>query len=158
MLHSRGVEIMVGLFVAAGLAALFMLAMKVSNLTVMNDDPGYTITARFENISGLKVRSPVTVAGVRVGRVTAIDFDPKTFQAVVSINISNEYNQLPLDSSAAIYTAGLLGEQYVGLEPGGDFEVLKDGDEIMLTQSAIILEQMIGQLLFSKSSESDGQP
>jgi phospholipid/cholesterol/gamma-HCH transport system substrate-binding protein len=155
MMHSRTVEIWVGLFIAAGLAALFMLAMQVSNLTVVNDDAGYTITARFENISGLKVRSPVTVAGVRVGRVTKIDFDPKTFQAVVYMNISGKYNQLPKDSSASIFSAGLLGEQYVSLEPGGDFEVLKDGDEIMLTQSALILEQVIGQFLFSKASEGD---
>jgi phospholipid/cholesterol/gamma-HCH transport system substrate-binding protein len=157
MLHSRTVEIWVGLFIAAGLAALFMLAMQVSNLTVINDDEGYAITARFENISGLKVRSPVTVAGVRVGRVTDIGFDPKTFQAVVTMNISGDYNELPLDTSASIYTSGLLGEQYVGLEPGGDIEVLKEGDEIMLTQSALILEQMIGQFLFSKASEGDSQ-
>lgn len=153
MLHSRTVEIWVGLFIAAGMAALFMLAMQVSNLTVVNDDDGYNVTARFENISGLKVRSPVTVAGVRVGRVTNIGFDPKTFQAVVTMNISTTYDVLPLDTSAAIYTAGLLGEQYIGLEPGGDFEVLKDGDEVMLTQSAIVLEQMIGQLLFSQSQD-----
>ncbi|HEY9148054.1 MAG TPA: outer membrane lipid asymmetry maintenance protein MlaD [Gammaproteobacteria bacterium] len=157
MLQSRTVEIWVGLFIAAGMAALFMLAMQVSNLTVINDDAGYSVTARFENISGLKVRSPVTMAGVRLGRVTDISFDPKTFQAVVTMNISNRYKDLPLDTSAAIYTSGLLGEQYVGLEPGGDFEVLKDGDEIMLTQSAVILEQMIGQLLFSKTTEGEGQ-
>lgn len=155
MLHSRTVEIWVGLFIAAGMAALFMLAMQVSNLTVVNDDDGYNITARFDNISGLKVRSPVSVAGVRVGRVTDIGFDPKTFQAVVTMNINSQYKELPLDTSASIFTSGLLGEQYVGLEPGGDFEVLKDGDEIMLTQSAIVLEQLIGQLLFSKASEGD---
>ena len=155
MMHSRTVEIWVGLFIAAGLAALFMLAMQVSNLTVVNDDKGYTITARFENISGLKVRSPVTVAGVRVGRVTNIGFDPKTFQAVVTMNISGKYDQLPKDSSASIFTAGLLGEQYVSLEPGGDIDVLKNGDEIMLTQSALVLEQLIGQFLFSKASEGD---
>ncbi|MCW8827546.1 MAG: outer membrane lipid asymmetry maintenance protein MlaD [Gammaproteobacteria bacterium] len=157
MLQSRSVEIWVGLFIAAGMAALFMLAMQVSNLTVMNDDAGYSVTARFENISGLKVRSPVTMAGVRIGRVTGIGFDPKTFQAVVTMNISSSYNELPLDTSAAIYTSGLLGEQYVGLEPGGDFEVLKEGDEIMLTQSAIILEQMIGQFLFSQGAESESK-
>ncbi|MCW9089297.1 MAG: outer membrane lipid asymmetry maintenance protein MlaD [Gammaproteobacteria bacterium] len=157
MLQSRSVEIWVGLFIAAGMAALFMLAMQVSNLTVMNDDAGYSVTARFENISGLKVRSPVTMAGVRIGRVTGIGFDPKTFQAVVTMNISSSYNELPLDTSAAIYTSGLLGEQYVGLEPGGDFEVLKEGDEIILTQSAIILEQMIGQFLFSQGAESESK-
>jgi len=157
MLHSRTVEIWVGLFVAAGLAALFMLAMKVSNLTVVSEGEGYNVTARFENISGLKVRSAVTMAGVRIGRVTNIGFDPKTFEAVVTLHIDGKYNQLPLDTSASIFTAGLLGEQYVGLEPGGDMEVLKDGDEITLTQSALILEQMIGQFLFSKASEGDSK-
>lgn len=151
MMQVRTVEIWVGVFVAAGLAALFMLAMQVSNLTVVGDDQGYTIKARFENISGLKVRSPVTVAGVRVGRVTAIDFDPQTFQAVVSMRIGAAYNQLPLDTSAAVLTSGLVGEKYVGLEPGGDMDVLQDGGEIMLTQSTLVLEQMIGKFLFDKA-------
>ena len=155
MMQSRTVEIWVGLFIAAGMAALFMLAMQVSNLTVVSNDAGYEVTAKFENISGLKVRSPVTMAGVRIGRVTHIGFDPQTFEAVVTLNISNQYNQLPADTSASIFTAGLLGEQYVGLEPGGEMEVLKDGSEIMLTQSALILEQLIGQFLFSKASEGE---
>lgn len=151
MMQVRTVEIWVGVFVAAGLAALFMLAMQVSNLTVVGDDKGYTITARFENISGLKVRSPVTVAGVRVGRVTAIDFDSQTFQAVVSMRIGAAYDQLPVDTSAAVLTSGLVGEKYVGLEPGGDMDVLKDGGEIKLTQSTLVLEQMIGKFLFDKA-------
>lgn len=157
MMQSRTVEIWVGLFIAAGMAALFMLAMQVSNLTVVSSDEGYTVTAKFDNIGGLKVRSPVTVAGVRVGRVSNIGFDPQTFQAVVSLNISNQYNELPLDTSASIFTAGLLGEQYIGLEPGGDMEMLKQGDEIMLTQSALVLEQLIGQFLFSKASEGEAK-
>lgn len=155
MMHSRSVEIWVGLFVAAGLAALFMLAMQVSNLSVVNDDEGYEVTARFENIGGLRVRSPVTVAGVRVGRVTHIGFDPQTFEALVTLNISGQYDQLPADTSANIFTSGLLGEQYVGLEPGGDMEVLQQGSEIMLTQSALVLEQLIGQFLFSKAAEGE---
>ncbi len=155
MMNTRTVEIWVGLFIAAGMAALFMLAMQVSNLTVVSSDEGYTVTAKFDNIGGLKVRSPVTVAGVRVGRVSHIGFDPNTFQAVVSLNISNQYNALPSDSSASIFTAGLLGEQYIGLEPGGEMEMLKEGDELMLTQSALVLEQLIGQFLFSKTSEED---
>ncbi len=155
MMHSRTVEIWVGLFIAAGMAALFMLAMQVSNLTEVSGDEGYAVTARFENISGLKVRSPVTMAGVRVGRVTDIGFDPRTFEAVVTMRISNDYNQLPADTSASIFTAGLLGEQYIGLEPGGDMEVLEEGSEIILTQSALILEQIIGQFLFSKASEGE---
>ncbi len=157
MMHTRTVEIWVGLFIAAGMAALFMLAMQVSNLTVVSSDEGYTVTAKFDNIGGLKVRSPVTVAGVRVGRVSNIGFDPKTFQAVVSLNISNQYKELPADTSASIFTAGLLGEQYIGLEPGGDMEMLKEGDELMLTQSALVLEQLIGQFLFNKASEGEAK-
>lgn len=157
MMQSRTVEIWVGLFIAAGMAALFVLAMQVSNLTVVNTDEGYDVTARFENISGLKVRAPVTMAGVRIGRVTEVGFDPRTFEAVVTLHLSSQYNELPADTSASIFTAGLLGEQYIGLEPGGDMEVLKDGSEIMLTQSALILEQLIGQFLFSKAAEGEAK-
>jgi phospholipid/cholesterol/gamma-HCH transport system substrate-binding protein len=157
MMQSRTVEIWVGLFIAAGMAALFMLAMQVSNLTVVNTGEGYDVTARFENISGLKVRSPVTMAGVRIGRVTNIGFDPRSFEAVVTMHIGGQYNQLPADTSASIFTAGLLGEQYIALEPGGDMDVLKNGSEIMITQSALILEQMIGQFLFNKASEGESK-
>lgn len=153
MLNSRSVEIWVGLLVAAGLAALFVLAMQVSNLTEISDDAGYTVTARFENVSGLKVRSPVTMGGVRIGRVSGIGFDPKTFEAVVTLRISSRYNDLPADTSASVFTAGLLGEKYIGLEPGGEDAVLKDGSEIRLTQSSLVLEQLIGQFLFSKAKE-----
>jgi phospholipid/cholesterol/gamma-HCH transport system substrate-binding protein len=155
MLHSRTVEIWVGIFVAGGLAALFMLAMKVSNLTEVTGEEGYRVTARFENISGLKVRSPVTVAGVRVGRVTDIGYDPNTYEAVVTMQIGHQYDQLPLDTSASILTSGLLGEKYVGLEPGGDIEMMVQGSEIMLTQSSLVLENLIGQFLFSKATEGD---
>lgn len=157
MMHSRSVEIWVGLFIAAGLAALFMLAMQVSNLSSLTEDEGYDVTARFENIGGLKVRSPVTMAGVRVGRVSHIGFDPQSFEAVVTLHISNAYDGLPGDTSANIFTAGLLGEQYVGLEPGGEEEVLRQGSEIMLTQSALVLEQLIGQFLFSKGAEGEAK-
>ncbi|MFP5504928.1 MAG: outer membrane lipid asymmetry maintenance protein MlaD [Gammaproteobacteria bacterium] len=149
----KAIEIGVGLFVAAGLAALFMLAMQVSNLSSMSNEAGYQLVARFENVGGLKVRSPVSVGGVRVGRVASIDYDMDTFEAVVSLDISPAYDQFPTDTSARIFTAGLLGEQYVALEPGGAEEVLKDGDRIQLTQSALVLEQIIGQFLFSKASE-----
>lgn len=151
--RSRTIEVGVGLFVAAGLAALFMLAMKVSNLSAMAENEGYEVTARFENVGGLKVRSPVSVGGVRVGRVSAIDFDNQTFEAVVRLHIAAQYDQFPTDTSARIFTAGLLGEQYVALEPGGAEEILKAGDQIQLTQSALVLEQIIGQFLFSKASE-----
>jgi phospholipid/cholesterol/gamma-HCH transport system substrate-binding protein len=156
MHNSKTLEIVVGLFVALGLAALFMLAMKVSNLSTFAGSDGYNVIARFENIGGLKVRSPVTVAGVRVGRVSDVSFDNNTFEAVVTMNIGNEYNSLPTDTSASIFTAGLLGEQYISLEPGGDDKSLTSGSEIRLTQSAIVLEQIIGQFLYSHA-ESGGE-
>ena len=152
---TRTVEIGVGLFVAAGLAALFVLAMKVSNLSAFNSAGGYEIMARFENIGGLKVRAPVTAGGVRVGRVAAIGYDSERYEAVVRLAIDPAFDRLPRDTSASIFTAGLLGEQYVGLEPGGDMEVLGQGSEIMLTQSALVLEQLIGQFLFSKAAEGE---
>ncbi len=153
MLHSRSVEIWVGVFIAAGMAALFMLAMKVSNLSMATETGGYDVKAKFQNVSGLKVRSAVMASGVTVGRVTNISYDPKSFEAVVTLHIGAAYKSFPADTSASILTSGLLGEKYVGLEPGGDETVLKNGDTIQITQSAIILEQMIGQLLYSKASE-----
>lgn len=155
MKQSRNIEIAVGLFVAAGMAALFMLAMKVSNLGTMTGSDGYELTARFENVGGLKVRSPVTVAGVRIGQVSDIDYDTKTYEAVVRLVIRPEYDTIPTDTAASIYTAGLLGEQYISLEPGGDERYLQDGDELRLTQSALILEQIIGQFLFGKAAEGN---
>ncbi len=151
-MQSKSVEIMVGLFVAAGLAALFMLAMKVSNLASFSDQKGYELTAHFENIGGLKVRSPVTMSGVRVGRVSAIEYDMTSYQALVRFTIDSGINKLPKDTTASIFTAGLLGEQYMGLEPGSDDKYLKAGDEIKLTQSAVIMEQLISQLLFNKAA------
>lgn len=148
MIQSKQTEILVGLFVAAGLAALFVLAMKVSNLGSIGDDAGYQVTAHFQNIGGLKPRSPVSMAGVRVGRVSSIHLDPETYDAVVTLNIYSQYDNIPLDSSASIYTAGLLGEQYIGLEAGADDFYLADGDEITLTQPAVVLEQIIGQFLY----------
>jgi phospholipid/cholesterol/gamma-HCH transport system substrate-binding protein len=155
-MNSRLVEIWVGIFVAAGLAALFMLAMKVSNLSTYSNDEGYEIDARFEDISGLKVRSPVTMAGVTIGRVNGIRFDDQTFQAVVTLRIDDKYREvLPKDTSASIYTAGLLGEKYVGLEPGGAMKTLGQGDEIKLTQDSLVLEKLIGQFV-SKFMEDSG--
>ncbi len=149
----KAIEIGVGLFVMAGLAALFMLAMQVSNLSSMSNDEGYEIIARFENVGGLKVRSPVSVGGVRVGRVSSIEFDMETFEAIARLQLSQQYDKFPKDTSARIFTAGLLGEQYVALEPGGAEETLVAGDEIRLTQSALVLEQIIGQFLFSKAAD-----
>ena len=148
-MNTRKTEILVGLFIAAGLAALFMLAMKVSNLNIYSDDSGYEITANFENVSGLKIKSPVTMAGVRIGRVSDITFDADRFEAIVKIRIESQYNTLPKDTSASIYTAGLLGEKYVGLEAGGDEENLKDNDKLKLTQSSLVLEKLISRFVDS---------
>lgn len=156
MKQSTTLEIMVGVFVALGFAALFMLAMKVSNISSLNNEDGYQVKVHFENVGGLKVRSPVTVAGVRVGRVERIEFDEKLLEARVTLKIKRDV-RLPSDSSAGIFTAGLLGEQYVGLEPGGADTYLKEGDVIALSQSALVLEQIIGRVLFNKAAEGDAQ-
>ncbi|MGW8227933.1 MAG: outer membrane lipid asymmetry maintenance protein MlaD [Gammaproteobacteria bacterium] len=152
---TRVTEIWVGIFVAAGMAALFMLAMKVSNLSTYSGDEGYEVTARFEDVSGLKVRSPVTMSGVRIGRVKRIEFDDKALQAVVVMEIEPSHNMLPKDTSASIYTAGLLGEKYVGLEAGGDQKSLVQGDEIKLTQDSLVLEKLIGQFVSRFMTEGD---
>lgn len=156
-MNSRLVEIWVGIFVAAGTAALFMLAMQVSNLSTYANDEGYDVTARFEDASGLKVRSPVSMAGVRIGRVTGIEFDKQTLEAVVTMTIETRFDTLPKDTSASIYTAGLLGEKYVGLEPGGDEASLKQGDRVKLTQSSMVLEKLIGQFVSRFLTESDAK-
>ncbi len=154
MFQNKNIEILVGIFVAAGLAALFVLAMKVSNLSTFSDDGGYPVIARFENIGGLKVRAPVTMSGVRIGRVEEIGFDNEIFEAVVTLTINENY-KLPKDSNASIFTSGLLGEQYVALEPGGDLENMQPNDQFVITQSALVLEKMISQFLF-KTAEGGG--
>lgn len=152
MRESRTIEIWVGLFVAMGIVAVFFLAMQVSNLSDLNvDDKSYRITARFENAGSLKVKAPVTMAGVRIGRVSAIEFDKDTYEAVVEMRVDPAYDTLPIDTTANVLTAGLLGEQYIGLSPGGSEEYLKDGDEIELTQSAMVLEEVISRFLFNKA-------
>ncbi len=153
MMQSRSVQIWVGLFVVAGMAALLMLAMKVSNIRAFSSEQGYEVSANFENIGGLKVRSPVTMAGVVVGRVSKIGFDSEIYEAVVTLNIDPRYDNLPEDTSAGIFTSGLLGEQYIGLEAGGADRYLHDGDRIQLTQSAIVLEKLIGQFLVSQADK-----
>jgi phospholipid/cholesterol/gamma-HCH transport system substrate-binding protein len=155
-MQSRIVEIWVGVFVALGFAALFMLAMQVSNLSSLYADAGYEVTARFRNIGGLKVRSPIKMAGVRIGRVSRIDFDNKTYEAIVIMNIERQYDKIPTDTSAIILTAGLLGEQYIGLEAGGETEFLVKNSELnpSLTQSAVVLEQLIGKFLYNSASGS----
>ena len=139
---------------SAGIAALFMLAMKSSKLGAATIRNGYTLTARFDNVGGLKVQSPVSAGGVRVGRVTGIRYDQDKYEAEVTLVIDSRYNRFPTDTSASIFTAGLLGEQYVNLDPGGADEYLKDGDKIGLTQSALVLEQLIGRFLYSAGGGS----
>jgi phospholipid/cholesterol/gamma-HCH transport system substrate-binding protein len=156
MQHTATQDTLVGLFVAAGIAGLFFLALQVSNLSSFGEQDTYTVTASFESSGGLKVKSAVSAAGVKIGKVTAIRFDPKTYRSVVSMAIESQYNTLPEDTTASIFTAGLLGEQYVNLEAGGSEEVLKNGGSIDITQSAIILEKVIGQFLF-KSAEEKAQ-
>ena len=151
----RNLEILVGLFVLLGLAALVFVALKAANLTSFSNGDTYRLSARFDNIGGLKARAPVRSAGVVVGRVTGISLDPKTFQGVVTMEVSKGYD-FPKDSSAKILTAGLLGDQYVGLEPGGDTANLAPGDVIKQTQSAVVLENLIGQFLFNKAAEAGG--
>lgn len=146
-MNSRTIEITVGFFMLLFFAAMFLLAVKVSNLASLGGSSGYTVTAYFENIGGLKPRAPVTASGVRVGQVSKIEYDAETYRARVTLIINEQYDQLPLDTIASIFTAGLLGEQYIGLDPGGDIDYLTDGGEIEITQSALVLERLIGRVL-----------
>ena len=146
-------DLWVGIFVAIGIGALFVLALKVGNAsTTFNTGATYSIVAEFDNIGGLKVRAPVKSSGVVVGRVDDIQFDGKKFTARVTMNIDKRY-EFPKDSSVSILTSGLLGEQYLGLEAGGDRVMLKDGEIVKLTQSAVVLEKLIGQFLYNKAAE-----
>jgi len=153
MQHTSTQDTFVGLFVASGIVGLFFLALQVSNLSSFTEQDSYTVTARFENSGGLKVKSPVSAAGVKIGKVSAISFDPKTYESIVKLSIDSQYNTLPDDTTASVFTAGLLGEQYVNLEAGGSDEFLKDGGKIEITQSAIILEKALGQFLFKSAEE-----
>ena len=144
----------VGIFVAIGVISLLGLAMKVGNLTSNDIRETYTVTANFENIGGLKPRAPVKGAGVVVGRVNSIEFDTEAYHAIVSIDIDKRY-VFPKDTFANIYTAGLLGEQYIGLEAGGEEKNLEQGDRITQTQDAVVLEKLISQFLYSKASEEE---
>ena len=152
-MEKKGVETAVGLFVLLGLAGLVFLALKAANLASFGQGDTYRLLARFDNIGGLKARAPVRSAGVVVGRITGISLDPKTYQGVVALEVDRRY-QFPKDSSAKILTAGLLGDQYIGLEPGGETENLAPGATIKQTQSAVVLENLIGQFLFNKAAET----
>ncbi len=148
-----GVDLLVGLFVLLGFGALVFLALRAGNMSsAVGLGPTYETLARFDNIGGLKPRAAVRSAGVVVGRVAAIRFDDQTYQAEVVLALDERY-RFPKDSSAKILTSGLLGEQYIGLEPGGDSEMLSGGDRIAMTQSAVVLENLVGQLIYGKASD-----
>jgi phospholipid/cholesterol/gamma-HCH transport system substrate-binding protein len=152
-MNRKMVDLLVGLFVLLGFAALVFLALRAGNMSEsMAFSETYETTARFDNIGGLKPRAAVRSAGVVVGRVAAIRFDDKVYQAEVTLTLDRRY-EFPKDTSAKILTSGLLGEQYIGLEPGGDPEMLGAGDRITLTQSAVVLENLIGQFLYGKAAE-----
>jgi len=148
-------DLWVGIFVAIGLGCLLFLALKVGNLSLSSSGEMYQLQAKFDNIGGLKVRGAVKSAGVVVGRVSQIHLDPEAFVAVVTMHINNNY-KFPRDTFATINTSGLLGEQYIGFEVGGDTQMLKDGDVVKKTQSAVVLEKLISQFMFSKASEDPG--
>lgn len=156
MPHNKTQDTLVGLFVAIGIACLFFLALQVSNLSSFSKGNTYEVTARFSNSGGLKAKAAVSAAGVKIGSVKSITFDPKTFESVVKMDIDAQYNTLPDDVTASVYTAGLLGEQYVSLDGGGSEEYLKNGSKIEITNSSLILEKAIGQFLFKSAEENKG--
>jgi phospholipid/cholesterol/gamma-HCH transport system substrate-binding protein len=156
-MERTSIDLWFGAFVTAGFVALLVLALKVGNLGAERATQTYRVDARFDNIGGLKVRGPVRSAGVLVGRVAEIHFDNERFQARVALALDQRY-KWPKDTSASILTSGLLGETYVGLEAGGDDKTLGPGDRITITQSAVVLEKLIGQFLFSKAQESPAAP
>src|SRR5206468_6081836 len=156
MMTRKELDLWVGIFAVIGIGAMLFLSLKVANLASFSAADSYQISAKFDNIGGLKVRAPVKSAGVVVGRVGEIRFDNESFEAVVALNIDGRY-QFPKDSSAKVLTSGLLGEQYIGLSPGGDSVSLKGGDTLKLTQSAVVLENLIGQFLYNKAAEGDGK-
>jgi phospholipid/cholesterol/gamma-HCH transport system substrate-binding protein len=147
------IDLWVGIFVAIGFGAILFLALKVGNLLTLDRTPGYHLQANFDNIGGLKLRAPVKAAGVVVGRVESVQLDPKTYEAVVGLRIDRDV-VFTKDTIASINTSGLLGEVYIGLDAGGDPVMLKDGERIVKTQSAVVIEKLIGQFLFDKASDT----
>ena len=151
-MHRKIIDVWVGLFVLLGAAAILFLALQAGNMSSLSFAETYAVTGKFDNIGGLKPQAPVKSAGVVVGRVGDISFDDKTYQALVRLDLDPSY-KFPKDSSLKILTAGLLGEQYIGIEPGGELENLADGDRINRTQSATVLEDLINQFIYSKAAE-----
>ncbi len=156
-MERKNIDLMVGIFMLMGVTALLVLALRVGNLGSERVTETYTVEARFENIGGLKQKAPVKSAGVLVGRVTSISFDNNKFQAAVTLTLDRRY-KFPKDTSASILTSGLLGEVYIGLDAGGDDKTLQNGDKVTLTQSAVVLERLIGQFMFGKAAEGAPTP
>jgi phospholipid/cholesterol/gamma-HCH transport system substrate-binding protein len=152
-MNRSAIDLWVGIFVAIGLGAILFLALKVGNLLTVDRSPGYHVVANFDNIGGLKQRAAVKAAGVVVGRAESVRLDPKTYQAVVTLRIDQQFT-FPKDTIASINTSGLLGEVYVALDAGGDTAMLADGDRIKITQSAVVIEKLISQFLFDKASDA----
>jgi phospholipid/cholesterol/gamma-HCH transport system substrate-binding protein len=154
---TRTRELGTGLFVFLGFAALLFLATQTTDLEQYVQDTGYRVTARFSDVAGLKVRAPVTLAGVNVGRVERIEFDNDQLDAIVTMRIDNQYNRIPDDSDASINTAGLLGSKYIGIGPGGSDTYFEEGSEVQITQSAVVLEDVIGRLMFSQGKDDSNE-
>ncbi len=154
MKQSLGIEFGTGVFMLLGIGALLFLTTQTANIDSYGSGDGYEVTARFNHVGTLKVRAPVSISGVTVGRVKAIDFDSDRLEAVVTLKIDSEFKQIPDDSDASVLTAGLLGGQYIGIEPGGSETFLDDQSELEFTQSALILEELVGKYLFGGNSEN----
>ena len=157
MQQTRSVELGTGLFVLLGLLALFFLTTQTTGSSDFSGKDSYTVSARFSNVGSLKIRAPVAMAGVTIGRVKSVEFDPLGLEAVVLFEIDSQYDQIPDDSDASILTAGLLGSQYIGLGAGGSDLNLEDGSEIQYTQSAIIIENLISKFMFNSGSDDDDE-
>lgn len=157
MASSRMIEAAVGMFLCVGVAAIFVLTLQASSLNKVPAKETYTVKARFENVGSLRVGAPVAVAGVTIGRVTDITLDKRMFEGVVTMTLGKDFGELPKDSNASVLTRGLLGEQYIGITPGGLEEPLRDGDEIRLTQPALVLEDLIGKFLYNAGTAQDQQ-
>jgi phospholipid/cholesterol/gamma-HCH transport system substrate-binding protein len=155
MQQTRAVELGTGMFVFMGILALFFLTTRVTTFDTYTGEGGYELTARFDQIGTLKTRAPVSISGVQIGRVTAIEFDVDRLEAIVTMRIAGRYDRIPNDSDASILTSGILGGQYIGLQPGGAEEYFRDGDEIAFTQSAVVLEQLISRYLFGQGGGAD---
>ena len=153
MQQTRATEVGTGLFTLLGIGALLFLVTQTTGGNDFNEAEVYEVTARFQNVGSLKPRAPVAMAGVTIGRVTEIEFDPVMLDAVVTMVIENRYDQIPDDTDASVLTAGLLGSQYIGLQPGGSDIYLAEGDEVLFTQSAVVLENLIGKFLVNRDSD-----